>query len=346
MTIYWLMFAVAALGAFAPWRLPQGQSRLIWFAVGALFTVLIGLRYEVGADWFRYIYHFELISEMSFTEAVTFKDPAYYGLSWIFSKIGGDKTWVNLVCAAALLAGTLRFCRRQPFPWLALLAAVPYLLIVVGMGYTRQSAAIGFALIGLVALGDGKLRWFVFWIVIGALFHKSALVLIPIAAVAASRNRLITSLSMLVTMGLMYYLLVDEGVDFLWSIYIDRQMYSEGGAVRVLMNVVPACLLLLFAQKLVPERIERRLWIWMALFALACLPLLIFASTAVDRIALYLIPLQMYVFSRLPKLAASPVKRTPFVVLCVVYFACAQYVWMNYAGHAEYWIPYKFAPVV
>ena len=91
-----------------------------------------------------------------------------------------------------MMWGTVVFCRDQPNPWLALLAAVPYMLVVVGMGYTRQAVALGFALLGLAALGHGRTRAFVIWIAIGATFHKSAVSLLPIAALAASHNRFMT----------------------------------------------------------------------------------------------------------------------------------------------------------
>jgi hypothetical protein len=55
---------------------------------------------------------------------------------------------VNFVYGATLAAGTVAFFRRQPWPWLALLVAVPDMLIVVGMGYSRQGFALGCALLG------------------------------------------------------------------------------------------------------------------------------------------------------------------------------------------------------
>ena len=46
--------------------------------------------------------------------------------------------------------GLFRICRQQPNPWLALVVATPFLIIVVGMGYTRQAAAMGFLMIGRI----------------------------------------------------------------------------------------------------------------------------------------------------------------------------------------------------
>jgi hypothetical protein len=110
------------------------------------------------------------------------------------------------------------------------------------------------------------------------------------------------------------------------------------------MNVLPAILLLRFPRQLVPDPQERKLWVWMALFALSCVPLVVIASTAVDRVALYLIPLQLFVFSRVPWLAKTARNRGPLVAFTVVYYAVVQFVWLNFATHARLWVPYEFMP--
>ena len=110
--------------------------------------------------------------------------------------------------------------------------------------------------------------------------------------------------------------------------------------MRVLMNVVPAVLLILFRRRLAPDPEERRLWLWIAVFALACLPLVGLASTAVDRIAPYLIPLQLFVFTRMPRLARTVEVRTPLVLGVVGHYAPVLYVWLNHAAHAFAWVPY------
>ena len=102
---------------------------------------------------------------------------------------------VNSACAGLFSWGLFSFVNAQPRPWLALSVAVPYLVIVVAMGYTRQGVAIGFAMGGLLALGGERsnLR-FVLWVIVAATFHKSAVLLIPIAALAEERGRWWTAL--------------------------------------------------------------------------------------------------------------------------------------------------------
>lgn len=342
---FWMLFLLPAWGTLMPGRLPARQAGWVWLVVGALFAVLMGFRHEVGGDWLNYLPHFEHTQTLTLAEAAQMSDPGYYVLNWLVARMGGGIYGVNFACAVMLVWGTVIFARHQPLPWLALLAAVPYMLIVVGMGYTRQSAALGLALLGLVALGDGRVRIFVVWVAIGALFHKSAVLLLPIAALASSRNRWLTGALVLVATGLMYYLLLQDSTDALWAAYFETDMESQGGAIRVAMNVVPAVLLLIFRKRLVPDLHERKLWLWIAAFALACVPLVLVYSTAVDRVALYLIPLQLFVFARLPRLATTTATRTPLVLGIISYYATVQYVWLNHATHAEYWTPYQFMPL-
>ena len=342
---FWAMFLIAAWGVLVPRRLPVAQATVVLWLVGLLFALMIGLRHEVGGDWFNYLPHFVRASQMTFAEAAAMGDPGHYLLNRWVAGMGGNIYTVNLVYAVVLMWGTVVFCRRQPNPWLALLAAVPYMLIVVGMGYTRQSVALGLALLGLVALGEHRIRTFVICIAVGALFHKSAVLLLPIAMLAASRNRVLTSVMVMFCMGLLYYLLLMDSAEDMWTNYVDADMQSSGGPIRVLMNAVPAVLIWMYRKRLVPDPQERKLWLWMAVFSLLCLPLVLVSSTAVDRVALYLIPLQLFVFARVPRLAATTKTRTLLVLGIVGYYAAVQFVWLNFATHAQYWVPYQFMPL-
>ena len=346
MVLFWAMFLIAAWGVLVQRRLPPRQAAVVWWCVGGVFALMIGFRHEVGGDWLNYIPHFLNASQMDFSQAAAMADPGHYVLNMWVARAGGSIYIVNLIYGMILMWGTVIFCRRQPWPWLALLVAVPYLLIVVGMGYSRQAVALGLALIGLAALGEHRVRAFVVCIALGALFHKSALLLLPIAALAASRNRLLTAGMVALTFLTLYWLLLSEDVDALWTNYVEYQMQSEGALIRVLMNAVPAVLLLKWGRRLEPDPQQRKLWMWIAVLALLCLPLVSLASTAVDRVALYLIPLQLFVFSRVPRLAGDNVRARTLLVLGVLgYYAAVQFVWLNVATHAQYWLPYQFMPL-
>lgn len=66
------------------------------------------------------------------------------------------------------------------------------------------------------------------------------------------------------------------------------------------------------------------------------------ASSGVDRLSLYLIPLQAVVYSRLPYILSRDGRALPSVLIAVVgYSFLVQFVWLNYADNANYWLPYS-----
>lgn len=62
-------------------------------------------------------------------------------------------------------------------------------------------------------------------------------------------------------------------------------------------------------------------------------------STALDRMALYFIPLQLVVFSYLPSLLKGSKQTWTFLI--ILYYALILFVWINFAKHAQYWLPYQ-----
>lgn len=343
---YWVLYLIPAIGMLSGQRLPLSAQRVMGWSLGLIFALAIGLRHEVGGDWSAYLRYLEQASRMTLSQVFLQGDPGYYLVNWLMVGIGGNIYTVNFICGAVLMAGVIVFSRRQPIPSLVLLVAVPYLIIVVGMGYSRQAVALGFILLGLVALSDGGMRRFVILVLVGAAFHKSAVLMLPMAALASSQKR-VWSLFWIGVMSLIGgYLFLFDSVDTLWSTYVENDIQSQGGLIRVLMNAVPALLYLLLNRKLSLGEEARRLWWWMSVFALVCIPLVLISSTATDRVALYLIPLQLFVFSRLHLIANDTLVRAYIVAGVVAYYTAVLAVWLFFATHAYAWLPYQMYPFV
>jgi hypothetical protein len=346
---YWLLFLVPAFAAIGDRGsiVSRRRSTLAWFGIWTLLTVVIGLRFKVGADWDQYRIVLRLTSYLPFSEVLLNDDPGYGFLNWFAAWTGYDVGFVNLICAAVFSWGLITFARQQPMPWLALVVAIPYLVIVVAMGYSRQGVAIGFALLALAGLGANSTLKFAIWIGVAALFHKTAVLLIPLAVLATTKSRLWTSIWVGAFGYLLYRLLLAENVERLLENYIEVGYQSQGAAIRVAMNALPAVLFLLNRRFFGLHGAQLNLWTYLSLGALGFIVLLAISpsSTAVDRMALYFIPLQIFVLSRLPlalhfryRLRES----TQFGV--VVYSAAVLFVWLNFADHAQYWLPYQMIP--
>ena len=345
---YWLLFLVPAWGVLSRGRLRDRQARWAWRLLAIALALMMGFRHEVGGDWFTYLYQFDRFENLPLSELLdAAKDPGYSLAGWLVARLGGGVHALNFLCALPLAFGTIALARRQPWPMLALLAAVPYLLIVVGMGYTRQSAAIGYALLALVALGERRQRAFLVWILIAASFHKTAILLLPIAALSTTHNRIWTYVWVGVMSLVGGWLFLFDSTETLVANYVESDYAdaSQGAAIRVLMNAVPSMIVVLFRKRLFQMEAERKLWMWMAMISLACIPLLPVSATAVDRMALYFIPLQLVVFARLPRIVGNVRDRTLVVIGALAYYTAVQFVWLNFASHADAWLPYQFIPL-
>jgi hypothetical protein len=69
------------------------------------------------------------------------------------------------------------------------------------------------------------------------------------------------------------------------------------------------------------------------------------SSAAVDRVALYWIPLQIFVWSRLPiALGSRRGNKKIWIILVLAYSAAVMFVWLGFADHAYAWLPYQFYP--
>lgn len=354
MTAYWVLFFLVAFAAILSPAYPafNGSSgKFAWVIFCSMLALIVGFRHQVGGDWYSYLGHYVEVGRGDFFEfgdVIDRGDFGYYGLLRVFSKLDTGVHFANFFYAIVFVVGLASFCRAQPLPWLALAVSIPYLVIVVGMGYTRQSVAIGLAMLGLVSISRKKIGFFVFWVALAALFHKSAILLIPLVVLATPRGKLVTALWVGVSTLFLYDLILADRVDGLVTNYIDAGYSSDGAALRISMNVVPAVLLLLFRKRFRWGEAERNFWVSMSLLAVFSVIWLLLSpsSTAVDRVALYMIPLQIYVFARLPGLLFSGSAVQGCAAAIMSFYGLVQFVWLFFASHSQYWVPYQFYPLV
>jgi len=217
-------------------------------------------------------------------------------------------------------------------------------VIVVAMGYSRQAVAIGIVMAGLAALANGaSLVRFAVYVAVAALFHKTAVVVLPLLVFTSERNRVLNALAGIAGFVLLYDVFLADDVDKLVKNYVGAEYNSQGAAIRVAMNLVPAFIMLVFGKRLDLSEAEVQIWRAFAWTSIGLLVLLVVSpsTTAVDRIALYMMPLQLIVLPRIVALFKSPQVGRLVVIL---YAAAIQFTWLNFATHAKYWVPYHFFP--
>lgn len=344
---YWLLFILWSAGAVQTERRRTLDRRPLAFVTAVVLTALmVGLRFEVGGDWFNYVEIYDSIFYLPLQSALSFTDPAYAALNWLSAQVNLGIWPINLVCGSLLMGGFGRLAWRQPNPALAVLVGVPYLIIVVAMGYTRQAAAIGIICFGLADLSERHIMRFVVIVGIAALFHKSAVLILPISLVPIfRRNFLFGALGSILFLGL-FVLLLRDSSDALVANYVQSNYDSQGAAIRISMNVLAALIFLFMKNQISMPYFQKSFWTTSSLLAILSVGGLAIASASagIDRISLYLIPLQVVTFSRLPYTLGTKYRALPSVLLAVIGYSFAvQFVWLNYATNAQEWLPFRMS---
>lgn len=353
MITYFLVFALPVLGLFAPFRLQKRPRDIVMAVFCLVITIFVGLRYQVGGDWSNYLEHFRRIADEGLRTALTHRSIGYGLVNWAVAKISGQVYLVNLICACIFTIGLWSFCRRQPLELLGWVIAFPYLVVVVAMGYTAQSVALGFGLLAFTALDEKKPVSAGLLIGVAIGFHVSAVVLAPLLLMAFKWRvpRSIRSLSArtIVLLGLggvalmiLIWVVFRNEMQLALDRYVFRgQWESQGAYFRVAINFVPGLLLLVFGRKIAGQYPLGAYWY---LLSLACVlsPLgLVFSSTLVDRLSIYLTAVQVVAWTRVPMFCTEQRVRAALIFGVVFAYSCSLWVWLAFANHKDDWVPYE-----
>ena len=323
----------------------ETQNLLIIF-----FSLLIGLRYEVGGDWDQYIIVFNKFRD-GLTESWIGNwsklEPAFYTLNTIFSKFEFGIYLVNIVCALIFSYCLIKFCASLPRPWLGLCVSFPYFIIVVAMGYTRQSVSIALFLLAFLVLEKGRFYKSIFYIILGMSFHRSGGFFFFAPLLYTFQNaRFNNFLRILITIPLFYFFInefIIPRIDVFLIGYLNTNYSSSGSLIRIILCVIPSLIFIFNSNKFKISEIAKKIFLvisLMSILALFALPF-ISSSTAIDRVALNFLPIQIFVASHLPDTGIFKFGKFTWKVLIVLSVFFILSIWLIFATHSNYWIPYR-----
>jgi hypothetical protein len=354
MFAYLALFGYFAVGALASASRAAARGRTHLWIPAIVLIVLIGLRWQIGTDWSVYDIMLQLTRVNGFGGSLA--EPGYQLLNSIAANMGWGLWFPNLICATIFTYGLIVFCREQPNPWLALVVATPYLIIGVAMGFTRQSAAVGLVMVALVQFSKGKYTRVFISVGLAATFHISAIALAPLFAIASVERAVITGL-LLVIFGFVLYFAFSERIAERMNEYSTYQYSATGVIPRLIMSGIAAAIFLVWRRRFTQRPDELRLWTLLSMTTFLTFPMLfaVSSTTIVDRLGIFLVPLQIFVLSRLPTIFTKHDRsNVVIIILVILYSLAAELVWLTFGNEAKYsWIPYRnvlwenwFSPLV
>jgi hypothetical protein len=341
--IYWSLFLVLTAGTVLSQANAERRPWLFFIIFASIPTILmIGVRWKIGPDWIAYVEIFNYAKLFRFEQALLHIDPAFFLLIWGLGQIHAPFWVLNFICGVVFVVGLTAFSLRQPNPWLSYLLAFPYLVIVIGMSGLRQSVALGFLFFALRAFEDGKLYRLAILTIVAALFHSSAILILPLLLFSLQKKSAQRA-AMLCLVLIIFIFQFQTAFNVYAARYASLKIQSGGLVYRLAMNGLAVVLFFTFQQKLRFSEQMSRLWrnFSFCTLALVLLALVIPSTTAVDRFLLYLFPLQFAVLGRLP-LALVPERSPSFVTVAVIgYAAAVQIVFLSFGTFASYYVPYR-----
>jgi hypothetical protein len=193
-----------------------------------------------------------------------------------------------------------------------------------------------------------KFFLFITWVALATTFHHTAAILLPLGYFATPRRsgwagRIVAGATIALAAFVAYDQVFRAQADALTNIYVVSKRYQSSGAlVRSLMGVVAAIVFFLNRREWAVQWDDRGLWATFSIATIAIAGYTQVSSTAADRMGLYLIPLQIIVFARLPVLCRAPAKKRLFVNGALALYTMTLVVWLHFGQFAsELWLPYK-----
>lgn len=348
MLIYWVFLGFACAMAL----LEQGSETVnhrinfLWIIFTIALALFIGGRWKTGGDWGNYYVNLEPFYWLTYDKAAAAtKDVGFTALSIFAAQFTTGMVVITMFSGIVMAVALMLFCLEQPRPWLCMVVAIPYLVVVCGMGYIRQGIAISFLLIGLLSLGRESIGRYIVWTGTAALFHATALAMIPLGAVVSRRNRLIVVALIAAVTIVAFRSLIASRADVLVTNYVDADASSSGALVRAFMGALPGGIFLIFRKRFGLQGSALLAWTALSAAAVATVPavLLYSSSTVVDRLGLYLLPVQCFVYARTPDaLSRSAQQRQLTAVGIMLLYVVVFFIFINYGDHARSWFPYRF----
>lgn len=156
------------------------KLRLQHFAALILFSLIIGFRHNVGVDWESYKLNFELLKDsplISFNEQKN--EIAFFYINKIIIALGLGFQWMFFTMAMITWYFYFKSLPKFLLPLLLFFLFVDEYFFW-SMNGVRQFVAMGIWLFSTRYILNKKLFKYVIFILIASLFHRSALVLLPL----------------------------------------------------------------------------------------------------------------------------------------------------------------------
>lgn len=292
MSIYLAIYSALALAAVGNRR----RHHAIYFSFVAIFLVwFMGFRYETGCDYFGYLNRWiNYTSWSSIAQLVQGKEFGFEFLMGSIKYLGLDYTWLNAAASAILVSCYIRFASFHAFSSLILALLFPVIIVQLGMSGIRQALAGGFLMLAFNSFARKEKLWAAIWIFVGAQFHTSVIMFLPLSYLAGRSVNSVRLAVGLIILGPLAALLLADRFDIYEDRYGSGDVTSGGAVIRYILAFLPVPFFVLYRNKIRTEFPDLFPLLKLSTIIIVSLsPLIALSSIALHRLNFYVLPLSI-----------------------------------------------------
>lgn len=344
MIVYVSIFVFLALLGLS---IPDRRYLPVLLGVCLFLWWFMGTRYIVGCDFNGYyLRYYEILPGIHWGEILSVQEPGFELLSAILKTLGAHYMWLNISTAGLMLIGFFFFAREHRSPLMVMALLFPVVIVQLGMSGIRQGVAVAALMLASVAFVRGRRWWTAIIILLGAQFHTSAVVFLPIAFLAGRPINVLRIVGGVLLLSPFAVFLLSDRLDVYSDRYIQQNygaITSGGALIRYALIMIPQVFFLAYHARI--KRAFPEVYDLLKLFVIisfALLPVAVFSSIALHRINFYVMPFSILSFVYL-SLAIAPRNQVVLMrAMPPLTYGLYQVAWFATSFHAtECYIPYR-----
>ena len=350
MTPYFLIYLLSYFNIIQERLFTKKTSIFVSLTFFVVLILFAGTRNEVGGDWNNYYNFFMSFETKSFS--ILQVDFLFSFVNYVFYNLGLNVYVLNSFTALVSIILIVKYSQNFYNPKLAILISIPYIIIVVLMGYNRQGIALCILMFSINYFKEKKYLQFILLVITASLFHYSSLFYLLFVLIFIKNK-----LKLLINFILFTFLIILTLFIFQYDYYLFRvfnffntkyyfyiadgnYFASTGIYYRLFINLIPSIILIIFYKKFDSNNNEKKLYLVFSLLTILVLHIASLGSTFVDRLFIFLYPLQLYVYSNY-NYYISYRSHNFFIFFIFIFYFIILYVYLVYGLYSSEWIPYK-----
>lgn len=323
-------------------------SILFFNLIFLYLLILIGLRYEIGGDWINYLQNHAAIHFSVFTDK--HDDVILYNTEpfIIILNILSPNVYIfNFYCALVFLIGLFALISKCKDIYLSIVVAIPFLILLVGLGYQKQSVALGLLMLSYYFYLNNNYKLFLIFSFTTFFSHYSTFFLIlfifyDLFYFKKFRINKIYIFIIIVLIFLVIFIGYDKITRVLINNYIndENRTNSYGLIPRLAVQFLSIFLYFISFNKWHKKTLLNRLIIFNIFLTFLTLPFVLTYSNLIDRMLFYFMLIQIMILGNY-KLIILSNYYVFFRFAIFAFYLCITLYWFTFSYFASYWLPYK-----